>query len=477
MPDIQTVTVTPTAKLMAEVVLHFDGYDKVLTVKEGDIVKNLRYTDLDGNERTVTGTVRVIRFTSLPYSNDVECVCDANVRSVFSEKVSVYAMSIDCSSKYNADIEIVNMDNILDFEEVESQVMVVTDVTNIDNDTLTFKSTNTPVVVMVNGEIVDFVYDADTETYMVTLPSLLEKNTLVVIDNYGRYTDVFDGNKPVAQTEEKIVESANELSVTIYDNYYNKYHDGDRPDIADEDYYVIIANEVGNVPSILINGDEYTADKNVALSIGMNAFIEKPAFKVMSNRLGIAMPVLAANANNEGKVIVTINGTELTISLFSAESQVKLVNAVSYNKIEGYTNEISLSTNEEGKQVVTQVRNHGHFAAAFQVTVDDQPLTADMNYYNKITNTVTNTTSYSLSKPSKITLEGGETIYGPVLYSWWNSNNNGVFQDESELQHRVFDYTLTFPGKGSVNFIIDCQDVMKEEATEEPTEPDTEATE
>lgn len=103
-----------------ELTLNFvydNEYVKKVTVKEGQLIKNLVYLK-NGVKTTVSGILDVIHFNSKSgFSNSNGCVHDDE--SVFDKYVNVTSLIIDCSSDYKCKVVSIPARMIQDIESVE----------------------------------------------------------------------------------------------------------------------------------------------------------------------------------------------------------------------------------------------------------------------------------------------------------------------------------------------------------------------
>lgn len=94
-----------------------NGYVKSVTVKEGQLVRNLTYT-VNGEKKTVTGVIKLINYiTKQGISNNDNCFHD-DVTD-FDKYVNVTTLNIDCSEAYNFNVIQVPVKFIENIESVE----------------------------------------------------------------------------------------------------------------------------------------------------------------------------------------------------------------------------------------------------------------------------------------------------------------------------------------------------------------------
>jgi hypothetical protein len=105
--------------LLATLTLVFnDGSKKLLDIKEGSVIKDLVYTDTTTKtDKTVSGKVKVINFISMEsYAEAINSSCIEKSKSIFSKKVSIDSILIDCSSEYTTNMIQIPIKNIKDFK-------------------------------------------------------------------------------------------------------------------------------------------------------------------------------------------------------------------------------------------------------------------------------------------------------------------------------------------------------------------------
>lgn len=116
MANLKTCNITPSINIT----LNFEyenGYVKTVTLKEGQLVKNLVYVK-NGEEKTITGIFKLINFISKQgISAKDDCIHDD--KSNFDKFVSVTTLNIDCSEQYKFNIIQVPVKFIKDIEIVE----------------------------------------------------------------------------------------------------------------------------------------------------------------------------------------------------------------------------------------------------------------------------------------------------------------------------------------------------------------------
>ena len=116
MTKLNTSTIVPGLTLTFNF-KYDNGTQKTITVKEGQLVKNLVYL-VDQKEKILTGLVKTINFTSKARP-DTEFKCKHDIVNVFHKYVTPVSIVFDCSEKYNYKVIELPVDSIVSIEEVE----------------------------------------------------------------------------------------------------------------------------------------------------------------------------------------------------------------------------------------------------------------------------------------------------------------------------------------------------------------------
>ncbi len=112
-----------------------DGYVKTVTVKEGQLVKDVVYVQ-NGEEKTVSGLLEVIHFISKQgISHTEKCVHDDV--SIFGKFISITTLIIDCSEKYECNVVAVPAIYIKDIGSVEDIITEAVSVNGVEYATFT----------------------------------------------------------------------------------------------------------------------------------------------------------------------------------------------------------------------------------------------------------------------------------------------------------------------------------------------------
>ena len=209
------------------------GSAKVMTLKEGQKVENLKYIT-GGAEETITGVIKVIRFNYVNPNVTDTCIHDAE--PIFPKAVVPSNMVVDCSSENNSDLRVVVIRSIVDMdgssvvEEPEDpdepvdpkpEAPAISNIKIVNSKTVYFDSDVEVTSATWNGEEVTVTLVSGPETaaakaaktvkaaavytYKFTAPSIQETNSLVVNDAETAPTEV----KPAEVTAIKYPELVN----------------------------------------------------------------------------------------------------------------------------------------------------------------------------------------------------------------------------------------------------------------------------
>ena len=105
------VKIKSVPKLAVSLVITMsDTSTKTMIIREGDRVTNLSYITNGGKVETITGDVKVIKFTASSRQTQQECV--HSLTSDFAARVSVTDLVVDCSDVYKSDIRVIPVSSI-----------------------------------------------------------------------------------------------------------------------------------------------------------------------------------------------------------------------------------------------------------------------------------------------------------------------------------------------------------------------------
>ena len=209
------------------------GATKSMTLKEGQKVENLVYTT-NGEDVTITGVVKVIRFN---YVNpNVENTCIHDAEPIFPKAVTPTNIVVDCSTEHESDIRVIVIRSIKDMdgstttepEEPEPEAPVISNISIVNGNMVYFESDVEVTGATWNGEtvtvaLVSAPQNTETEvatmalsttnyTYRFTAPSVQETNTLVVNGAESAPTEIKPAETPVIKFPELVNASDKGLS-------------------------------------------------------------------------------------------------------------------------------------------------------------------------------------------------------------------------------------------------------------------------
>ena len=216
------------------------GSAKVMTLKEGQKVENLKYIT-GGVEETITGVIKVIRFNYVNPNVTETCIHDAE--PIFPKVVVPTNMVVDCSSENNSDLRVVVIRSIVDMDgssevekpedpdepvDPEPEAPVISNISIVNGKMVYFESDVEVTSATWNGEtvtvaLVSAPQNTETEvatmalsttnyTYRFTAPSIQETNTLVVNGAESAPTEIKPAETPVIKFPELVNASDKGLS-------------------------------------------------------------------------------------------------------------------------------------------------------------------------------------------------------------------------------------------------------------------------
>lgn len=213
------------------------GSAKVMTLKEGQKVENLKYIT-GGVEETITGVIKVIRFNYVNPNVTETCIHDAE--PIFPKAVVPTNMVVDCSSENNSDLRVVVIRSIVDMDgssevekpedpdepvDPEPEGPAISNIKIVNNKTVYFDSDVEVTSATWNGEEVTVTLVSGPETaaaktarsaavytYKFTAPSIQETNSLVVNGVEAAPTEVKPAEVPAIKYPELVNASDKGLS-------------------------------------------------------------------------------------------------------------------------------------------------------------------------------------------------------------------------------------------------------------------------
>lgn len=318
----------------------------------------------------------------------------------------------------------------------------------------------------VNEYTVTFVDNEKTTKVTVNYGEKVEELEASVLEGY-----VFDGwflnNEKYDFTKEvtgditleakylrNISRSLEETSTNFISNYYNKIYGGttgkeitpESPEFKNELVYV----EVGEVKSTEVP-TEITIGANVydntdsKISIGNNAFIKAPLWKVENGKVYVSVAVLAVDASPYGKTAITVGGEDILVYAFEDSSANKLEIA----EVKGlfgqgkYTNDATFSGNK-----ITYVTGNAAQGVGIKLNLvkgeDVTPVANTVVFRKNLKNN-----TFGLTK---------EDVEGYAYATYVFAYANKTFDTETKAN---LNYKLAVPGAGAITIEIDATGITE----------------
>lgn len=451
------------ALTLVSTVTSLDGSKKTLKVQEGDFLDGLSYLE-NGTIKTISGVVKVIKYSVKTQSNQTTTLCAHDTVSDFAKRIVPTYIIMDCSREFNSEVISIPVTNIRDFTSNDLGEMVVSNIVVSNANTVTFLCTTTPVAVVWNGEpYIPTQNDPDVGVYTINVTTMKNHNTMVVLDTTNSSNNTVYGVKPTVIESTKISADYTTCITTLADNYYNKY-ENQEAEIDDAGYYVEVATGVGDTDTVTICGDAFVADQPVKLSIGKNGFITKPAFKVEDGKLYVAAPLLTILADSTGRLDIEVNGFKVAtyINFSTGASALTLEGASVYGGMSGYENTAELLTLPDGTQKVILNRQDGTAAAGWLLHVNGTPVVADTLLLTRSEYSDGSPTKYGMTKAI-----GSDTITDAT----YNYYLNGAIVEPNS---RSISFKVVDPTEGSIDFIIEINETVGTGDTNVPSGEETE---
>lgn len=256
-------------------------------------------------------------------------------------------------------------------------------------------------------------------------------------------------------------EAVTTLSETVNTTFYNQFSNKDiiydasiAPEgteegfiLDDTKFYIDVAENLPEVDYVKIGDAEKKAGKITKVSIGMNAWIYAPMWKVVDGVLKVALPFLCGAADpTTGIAEVTAGGITYEVPVMEPiEAGAALtITDMWCGEIDGHTAEIS----RDGNTIYTRLGHHGQ-PAGIVLSSKGTPIvdTSIMIYILDSNDNV------SIVKPQ--TVMGHESTY--VFYSF--PYENRAVAPEEDGDNRVVTKNLVIPGYGSFSVTIDATQV------------------
>lgn len=261
--------------------------------------------------------------------------------------------------------------------------------------------------------------------------------------------------------EEVTAETVTTTSETMKTTYYNQYSNKDviydssiapegteeRYILDDDAFYISVANSLPEVEYVEIGGVNRKAGVISKISVGMNAFVHAPLWKIVDGVLKVAIPFLCAAADpTTGIADVTAGGITYEVPVMDPieESKALSISKAWVGKIENYTAEYVL----EGNTIYTRLGHHGQ-PAGILLSCNGTELTD------------TSMLIYILDSNDNVSIVTPQTVLGNqatyVFYSF--PYENRAVEPEEDGDHRVVTKNLVIPGYGKFSLTIDATQV------------------
>lgn len=253
--------------------------------------------------------------------------------------------------------------------------------------------------------------------------------------------------------EEQTPESIKVVADAMQETYYNKFSSNDiiydatvAPEGTDPKYILtddsMFINVANGLPSDLtyvdIAGVRRSFDQICKISIGYNAFVHTPMWKIVDGVLKVAAPWMYAGADSEtGVVDVIAGGIKYSVNVFDpVDGSKKLsVASVTVEQKEGCVGEASF----EGTKINVRLGHHGQ-AVMVVLNAGDTPITD----VSQQIFTLHDNGNVSIVTPESYA--GVDATYVIYLFPY---ENRPVTEDENG-DHRTNVLRLVIPGHGSI---------------------------
>lgn len=258
--------------------------------------------------------------------------------------------------------------------------------------------------------------------------------------------------------EEQTPETVKAIADSMQETYYNKFNNKDNiydasiaPEGTDEQYilkdesmFIDVAKGLPeNLSYVDIAGVRRKAAQICKISIGKNAFVHTPMWKIVDGTLKVAAPWLYAGADSDtGIVNVVAGGITYPVNVFkpAEDASKKLkVASVSVEKKEGCVGEVSFN----GTKIDAKLGHHGQ-AIMIVLNAGDTAIT---DTAQQIFSLYSNG-NVSITTPERF--GGVDATYVVYLFPY---ENRPVSEEESG-EHKTVVHRLVIPGYGAIT--LEC---------------------
>lgn len=222
------------------------------------------------------------------------------------------------------------------------------------------------------------------------------------------------------------------------EKYYNKFRNK-KITASDADFdsslvYTNLGNVSSTVDTITVN-DETIDSAVVGISIGNNAFLRAPLFKVEDNVLYVSTVLLVTFAvNEEIKVVAGDNTKYVKDSNIMPSTILPISNVYALNKKEGYTNTVEVSDNNT---VITQTAGYGTSAVGVTLQSNGEDILDSQVVY-----VYRSGSSIGISTPEKMDSKD-------VTFAYYAKYMDSAYTEE---ETRELNFVIYVPDSGIAQF-------------------------
>ena len=299
-----------------------------------------------------------------------------------------------------------------------------------------------------------------SSTGVVTRTLIEQTATLTATLSSGEVSDSKDFTVKIpaltAEIKSDITSEVALITQGIFDNWFNKANTngGARQvtDVPNNEWYVHAGVNFQDLAELTIGPETFEKDTNVAVGLGQNRFAEKPAFYVEDGNLYISAIII--NFETLGNELDL--GTLGRIIVFDDETIIHNKLKVGGVDIIGKKAGSTITSNKiaDGVYEVNQTRTFQSEGALVKVlNKDNVAFNAATPCFTKITNSITNVTTYNAEGIKFLTGANGADYY----FFQYANYAAGAVTIERTITREV---TIVVPGHGIVVFSLICQDLI-----------------
>lgn len=262
--------------------------------------------------------------------------------------------------------------------------------------------------------------------------------------------------------EEQTPETVKTVADSMQETYYNKFKNKDviydasiAPEGTEEQYivkddsmFITVANGLPeDLTYVDIAGVRRKLGEVCKISVGMNAFVHTPMWKIVDGVLKIATPWMYAGADPEtGIVSVVAGGITYPVQVMEpvdASKRLKIVSA-DVGKKEGCVGEISF----EGDTIDIVLGHHGQAGGVVLAAGDTQIVDTAQQIF-----IIQETGNASIVTPEKLNGKVVSYMFYPFPYE------NRPVEEEESGAHRTNTRHLVIPGYGAITLTINATQI------------------